>query len=213
MKTIFWNVDTQKDFINEDGKLTIPGANKIKTNLFLLTLFAATNGIQVVNTQDIHTKDDAEIEEDRPDFKTTFFPHCMLGTDGANFINETNPSHEHSLVIWHNEKYSQRDAEIIFNRNIILLKNKFDIFEGNQYTLAVLNQLKPDNIVVYGVASDVCVDYAVIGLIEHTEADIYVATDAIKELPNCNLGELYYKWRSKGAMLVDTDFVIKEKRW
>ena len=37
MKTIFYDVDTQNDFMKEDGALYVPGAESIKENLEKLT--------------------------------------------------------------------------------------------------------------------------------------------------------------------------------
>ncbi|NQU88116.1 MAG: cysteine hydrolase, partial [Mariniphaga sp.] len=48
-KILFWNVDTQKDFIDPDGKLYVPGAELIKGNLNVLTELAIKNKIRVVN--------------------------------------------------------------------------------------------------------------------------------------------------------------------
>ena len=56
MKIIFWNVDTQKDFMNKDGKLYVQGAEEIKSNLKRLTNLAKAYNITVVNTGDYHNK-------------------------------------------------------------------------------------------------------------------------------------------------------------
>ena len=74
--TIFWDVDTQYDFIMPDGKLYIQGAEEILPNLSLLTSFARRNNIQVLGSIDYHTLYDPEISSD-PDFQTTFPPHCL----------------------------------------------------------------------------------------------------------------------------------------
>ena len=60
-KIIFWNVDTQKDFMNPDGALYVEGAESIKPNLKKLTEFARENNIFVVNTADFHFPDDKEL--------------------------------------------------------------------------------------------------------------------------------------------------------
>jgi len=65
--TIFWDVDTQYDFIMPDGKLYIQGAEEILPNLSLLTSFARRNDIQVLGSIDYHTLYDPEISSD-PDF-------------------------------------------------------------------------------------------------------------------------------------------------
>ncbi len=68
--TLFWNVDTQYDFMNDDpnaeyaGKLPVPGATEIKSELESLTDLAEQEGIQVVNTADWHHPSDDEISDD-----------------------------------------------------------------------------------------------------------------------------------------------------
>ncbi len=61
MKTIFWNVDTQVDFMNKDGKLYVQGAEEIKPNLKRLTDLAEKYKITVINTGDYHNKTSKEI--------------------------------------------------------------------------------------------------------------------------------------------------------
>ena len=66
---IFWNVDTQYDFISDGsngnyvGKLPVPGAMDILNNLNKITSLAGTNNKRVVNTRDWHTLDSEEISE------------------------------------------------------------------------------------------------------------------------------------------------------
>ena len=72
-KIIFWNVDTQYDFIGSDeykGTLVVPDSRKIESNLEKLTDYAQKNKIKVVNTADMHNPDSKEISKE-PDFKTT----------------------------------------------------------------------------------------------------------------------------------------------
>ncbi len=74
MKTVFFDVDTQLDFLYPAGALFVPGADGIVKSLAELTRFAASNGIQIVSTADAHTEDD-------PEFKM-WKPHCVAGTTG-----------------------------------------------------------------------------------------------------------------------------------
>ena len=75
MKTVFFDVDTQLDFLYPAGALYIPGAENIIGALGALTKFAVANKIQIISTADAHSEDD-------PEFKT-WKPHCVAGTDGA----------------------------------------------------------------------------------------------------------------------------------
>ena len=64
MKTIFWNVDTQIDFMKPYGKLPVAGgegAEDIEQNLEYLTDIATEENIQVVNTADYHNENSEEL--------------------------------------------------------------------------------------------------------------------------------------------------------
>ena len=49
---IFWDVDTQHDFMDPDGKLYVKGAELIKPKLEQLTQYAHARGIQIVASSD-----------------------------------------------------------------------------------------------------------------------------------------------------------------
>src|SRR2546428_5451506 len=87
-RVIFWDVDTQYDFMKADGKLFVPDADHIIGNLKRLTDYAHAHGIRIVASADDHVAGHAEIS-DTPDWKTTFPPHCMRGTPGQKKIPET----------------------------------------------------------------------------------------------------------------------------
>jgi len=207
MKTIFWNVDTQYDFMRADesfkGALPIPEARAIEGNLARLTNIAETKGIKVINTADWHKKNSPELS-DNPDFVNTFPAHCLQYTEGAEFVPATNPKNPYK-VGWEEERLDFE--ELARNRNIIIYKDKFDVFAGNPKTEEIVKAINPDRAVVYGVATNVCVDYAVVGLLERG-IEVYVPTDAIKELPDRSLP--YDSWTKgeqlkKSAILIQTD--------
>jgi len=194
MKIIFWAVDCQKDFMNKDGALYVEGAESIKPNLKILTQFAKENNIMVVNTRDWHDERDKELSEN-PDFINTFPQHCIHGSEGAEFIEETKP--DKIITTGSNELYYGLDAPVlnIYARNIVIDKNKFDVFAGNPDTDKFLNFINPDLVVVYGVATNVCVHHAVMGLTKQVK-EIWVVDDAIKELPNIPIEPIFKEWRN-----------------
>jgi len=53
-KVLFWNVDTQVDFVEPHGKLYVQGAEKLKSIWAKITNFAAEHKIRVINTCDFH---------------------------------------------------------------------------------------------------------------------------------------------------------------
>lgn len=195
---LFWNVDTQIDFVYPRGKLYVNGAEELRPQWKELTLLAKQNSIRVVNTADYHYANSAELDSS-PDFINTFPEHCMAGTRGADYIRETDP--EDSLIFdWDKEYlitpelFTRQD-----HRNFIIRKDAFDVFTGNPMTDTILKHLNPEAVVVYGVTTNVCVDAAVRGLAKKVNK-VYVVEDAIKELPNIPLP--FENWQKKGVELI-----------
>src|SRR5207247_2213772 len=87
-RVIFWDVDTQYDFMHADGKLYVPEAERIIANLQRLTDYAHGHGIRVVASADDHVMGHPEIS-DQPDWQRPFPPHCMRGPPGQKKIPET----------------------------------------------------------------------------------------------------------------------------
>ena len=78
---VFYDVDTQNDFMEKKGTLYISGSEKIKPVLKELTQYALNNNILILGSSDRHFEDDEELK--------TFPPHCMDGTWGMERIKET----------------------------------------------------------------------------------------------------------------------------
>lgn len=191
---LFWNVDTQIDFISPVGKLYVPGAELLKPVWQVLTNFAKEKSISVVNTADFHFEDSAELSMN-PDFIKTFPPHCMANTKGAEYIPETRPEDPYIIEWW--DKLEWHDE--IRNRNIVIRKDAFDVFKGNPNANSILKMINPKKVFVYGVTTNVCVNDAVVGLIKRVET-VYVFEDAIKELPNIPLP--FANWRKLGVKMI-----------
>lgn len=70
MKTVFFDIDTQIDFVYPAGALYVPGAESIIPTIARLNRAAEL----VISTMDAHSEDD-------PEFKV--YPHhCVVGTTG-----------------------------------------------------------------------------------------------------------------------------------
>jgi nicotinamidase/pyrazinamidase len=198
INTLFWNVDTQEDFIDQAGKLYVKGAEEIRPTLKKITAFAKAEGIRVINTCDYHFINSGEISA-QPDYVKQFPQHCMAETPGAEFISETKPESP-LLIDWHDEMVisAEFDDHERF-RNVVIRKDAFDVFNGNPYTEKVLQILHPEKVFVYGVTTNICVDRAVIGLSERG-IKVFVFMDAIKELPNLPLP--FDNWKARGIKMI-----------
>jgi nicotinamidase/pyrazinamidase len=202
---IFWDVDTQRDFIERGGALYIQGAERIVDNLGRLTRFARDNGVRIVGSVDDHSPDDAELS-DEPDFGDTYPPHCLRGTPGQEKIAATAPVDP----LWIDpeplppdevaERVRAHEGEVIFR------KQKFDVF-SNANVDAVLEALDPAEVVLYGVALDVCNAHAINGLLERGRK-VALVGDAAWAIDRARGEEMVERWRDRGMRVVTTDEVV-----
>src|SRR5258705_24707 len=164
-RVIFWDVDTQYDFMKADGKLYVPDAEQLIPNLRKLTDYAHGHDIRIVASADDHVREHTEISA-TPDWKATFPPHCLRGTPGQRKIAET--ALRDPLVIEPEPQDGTALATRIRNHrgDMLFHKHRFDVF-SNPNVLPVLDALNPHDIVLYGVALDVCDKYAIEGLLQH----------------------------------------------
>ena len=199
-RVIFWDVDTQYDFMKADGKLYVPDAEHIIPNLKKLTDFAHGHGVRIVASADDHLPQHPEIS-DKPDWKTTFPPHCLRGTPGQKKIPET--ALRDPLVI----EPDVQDAKA-HRGDILFHKHRFDVFT-NPNVLPVLDVIDPQDIVLYGVALDVCVRYAIEGLLEHRpHIRLFAVVDAMKPIDRDVAEHLLREWGDEGVRLVKTSEVV-----
>jgi nicotinamidase/pyrazinamidase len=204
---LFWDVDTQYDFMRADGKLYVPGAESIIPNLRRLTAHAHEHGIRIVASADDHVPGHRELS-DAPDWTATFPPHCMHGTPGQAKIPET--ALRDPLVV----EPAPADAVALAARirahrgDLLLHKHWFDVF-SNPNTEIVLEALAPEAVALYGVATDVCDRYAIEGLLDRRpQLPIFAVTDAMKPIHADAAERLFAAWRSRGVRFVTTDDVL-----
>ncbi len=203
---IFWDVDTQHDFMDPDGKLYVKGAELIKPQLALLTEYAHAHGIPIVASSDDHVLEHAELSA-TPDYRETFPPHCMRGTRGAEKIAETtlvSPMVIEPEAIAHEalvRKLSSHEGDVL------LRKHRFDVF-SNPNTATVIEAWDPTEIVIYGVTLDYCVKYALDGLIDVGIPTIHLVLDAMKPIVREAVDALVAGWRQQDVRIVTTDDVV-----
>ncbi len=205
-KTIFWNVDTQYDFMRPDGKLYVPGAEELEQNLERLTNFARTKNIQTVGSVDWHNENSKEFSA-TPDYINTFPPHCIAGTPGAEYVPATAMKNPY-IVDWDKIGFDRRDLRNA--KEILIRKDAFDVFSGNPNTKIVVYALAPARAIVYGVATNFCDDYSVWGL-RNEGVEVHVVVDAIKEIPLANEPQATFaKWKKLGVKFTTTEEIISK---
>jgi len=188
--TILWDVDTQFDFMLPDGKLYVPGAEETVPAMQRLVDAARAAGLVHVASADDHELTDAEIS-DEPDFLTTYPPHCLRGTRGARKIPATDQEDPVPLGL---EPVPDRYLE---GREFLLLKKNFDVFT-NPNTERLLERLDPDEIIVFGVATDVCDDAAIRGFLARGRKVRFVE-DAARGLDDERVAISTTFWREQGV--------------
>ncbi|KKL26621.1 hypothetical protein LCGC14_2393410, partial [marine sediment metagenome] len=91
---------------------------------------------------------------------------------------------------------------IIDDYDIVIFKNEFNVFTGNKFTNDILKILLPNTVVVYGVATDVCVDFAVKGLLKKG-ITVIVIEDCIKGLSEDSCKIALENWVKNGVILTN----------
>lgn len=196
---IFFDVDTQYDFMRKDGCLYVPDAEKIIPNLKKITQFAKRKNVFVIASADNHKMSDWEIAS------KTFPPHCMYGTKGQKKIPETILS---NVIIVPNKKLDNKKIKQLKGKNRLLIeKQKYTAF-SNPNLKSILKGTK--KAYVYGVATDYCVKAAVLGL-RNMGIDTYVLKDAIKPVFKKNEKKDLALFRKKGAKFLTTSQLLKKK--
>jgi len=206
-QVIFWDVDTQVDFMRPDGKLYVPDAAALVPNLKALTDRAHAEGIRIVASADDHVRGHRELSA-TPDFRETFPEHCMRDTPGQARIPETRL--REPLVIEPDAEDSARLADRVRAHpgDILFHKHWFDVFT-NANVLPVLTVLDPQHIVLYGVAQDVCDRYAIEGLLAlRPTARLHVVRDAMKPIDPEAGERLLRRWSDLGVQLVETYDIV-----
>jgi nicotinamidase/pyrazinamidase len=181
MNTVFFDVDTQLDFLYPAGALYVPGAEEIVSALAKMTRYATDKNIQIVSTVDAHSEDDPEFE--------TWKPHCVVGTVGQQKAEVT-----------------KLPAGTV--SQIIVEKQKLDAF-SNPNLRPLLNKLGADRYIVYGVVTELCVRSAAMGLLE-TGARVELVTDAVKSLGAEDERAFLKQFQERGGKLTSVAAVLNE---
>jgi nicotinamidase/pyrazinamidase len=201
---IIWDVDTQVDFMHPDGKLYVPGAEQTAPAMRRLVAAARSAGIVHVASADDHELTDPEISAE-PDWRNTYPPHCLRGTRGAQKIPETEQADP--LPLSHIPFPPGLVPGLVEGRReILLLKKNFNVFT-NPNTDSLLAALDPEEIVVFGVATDVCDDAAIRGFLARGRRVRFVE-DAARGLDDERTAASIAAWREGGVEFSTADEVI-----
>ncbi|MFB3813759.1 MAG: cysteine hydrolase family protein [Terriglobales bacterium] len=192
---LFWDVDTQVDFMLPEGKLYARGAEQILPRLMELTQYARKQRILVVASMDAHHSDDPEFNQ---------WPlHCLVGTPGQEKVKETKL--DTACVI--RNVPTEIPQDLSHFEQVILEKQAVDVFT-NPNTEALLQRLGRREVTLYGVVTEVCVGLAARGLLDRGYK-VRVVTDAIRALDEESGKKALDELARRGAELVSTSEVVR----
>src|SRR4029077_6285704 len=161
-------------------------------------------GLVHVASADDHELTDPEIS-DQPDFRNTYPPHCLRGTRGAEKILETKQRDPLPLALIPFPPAAL--AQLLRGRReILLLKKNFNVFT-NPNCDALLDALDPEELIVFGVATDVCNDAAIRGFLQRGRRVRFVE-DAAQGLDEARTAACTASWREAGVQFSSADEVI-----
>ncbi len=185
MKTIFFDIDSQLDFLYPAGALYVPGAERIVPAIARLNRYAAAHGIPVISTTDAHTENDPEFRQ--------WPPHCVAGTLGQHKAEAT--LLEKRLVVPNRECALALDGA----QQIVVEKQHVDAFTSPNLA-RIVELLAADRFVVYGVVTEICVLFAARGLLKYGKP-VTIVTDAVAALTADASGRALAEIRAAGGTL------------
>lgn len=195
--TVFWDVDTQFDFMDPRGKLYVPGAEAIIEQVSLTRRFALESGYSIVADIDWHIAENSEISE-TPDFERTFPAHCMAGESGAERVGYLGDVTIDYVDI---AKMPVEALERLVGKeqfHIVIKKESLDVFE-NPNTSELLRLVAPKEVIVFGVALDFCVACVLRGVLKVPGVKPYLLADVTKGLGTRPDKELFEQFAAEGV--------------
>ena len=194
MKTVFFDVDTQIDFLYPAGALYVPGAETIVERVAALNRHAAAHGIPVISTMDAHSEDDPEFRD--------WPPHCVAGTTGQQKPAAT--LLDKRTIVPNLPGNPALDGV----QQILLEKQSVDCFT-NVNLKALLEALAAERYVVYGVVTEICVRNAALGLLKNAPgARVELVNDAVRCLDEGAAAKFVAEFASKGGVVTDSQAVL-----
>jgi nicotinamidase/pyrazinamidase len=189
---VFWEVDTQADFMLPGGKLYVPGAEKLLPNIRRLTDAARQGRVFLVSHGCYHVPDDPEF--------AIFPPHCVKGTPGSDLVPEALTDRVLRIP---NEATASLPESFSRYQQILLEKQTLNIFES-RHADKLVKRFGPETaFVVFGVVTEYCIGFAAKGLLERGRK-VYVVRDAIETLKSEDGNRSIAELEALGARLITT---------
>jgi nicotinamidase/pyrazinamidase len=197
---VFWEVDTQADFMLAGGKLYVPGAEQIIPNIRRLVDAAIETGSLLVSSGDAHQENDPEFQR--------FPPHCLRGSSGARIIPEGLAKNPLTVP---NDPAVEVPRDVLGHSQVVLEKQSLDVFD-NPHAGEVVDRLGDQTeYVVFGVVTEYCVRCAAKGLLDRGRK-VAIVRDAIRALEPEDGRRALEELETQGARLITTDEAVERIR-
>lgn len=192
---IFFDVDTQRDFMDPDGALYVPGAELVRPNIERLLQAAAAQGRTTISSRCAHAPGDPEFE--------IFPPHCLDGTRGAERVFEALPALPRREI--DAEAGPDPAATLEPATHYVVKKKAFDLFSNRWLAdLRARGAFRGRICVVFGVATDYCVRACGLGLAD-AGARVLLVEDAIRGVAPETTEKTLEEMRAAGIEFITTD--------
>ena len=187
---VFFDIDTQVDFMCPTGKLYVPRAEQIVPNLRRLMNWARENDVPVISSADAHSPDDAEFK--------IWPPHCVMGTPGQQRIPET--SFPAPVIIpCCPDSFEPPER---WTGQFIVEKTTYSVRDNPNFD-AILDALGSRRAVVFGVATEFCVLASALALSRHG-FPVDVVVDAVKPITEDGARKALEEMAAAGTRAVTT---------
>jgi len=205
---IFFDIDTQVDFLEPDGALYVPEAISLHGAIGQLLGAAQTHRITTISSRCAHEPGDPEFAQ--------FPPHCLEGTLGAERIFEALPDlprHEIPVDATFGSGGGGEPLEISRlepGHHYVVRKKAFDLFSNHWLDgMRQRGAFQGETCVVFGVATDYCVRACVLGLVS-AGAKVRVVADAIGGVAEESTARTIKEWEEAGILWTTTEEILAE---
>jgi len=121
--------------------------------------------------------------EDDPEFR--IYPHhCVVGTIGQ-----------------------KKPAATMVENQLLIEKQQLDCFTSPQL-VPLLQRLKADRYVVYGVVTEICVKFAAFGLLKIGKP-VEIVTDAVRALNEAEAQKMFAEFQAVGGRLTKLNEILE----
>ncbi len=179
------------------GALYVQGAGRLLPNIRRLVDLARNRRAFLISSACQHAPNDPEFSE--------FPPHCLRGTPGADLLPAARAG---QLCTIPNDHAFVLPGDLLQGEQLLFEKQNINVFT-NPHVGATVDRLPRDTeFIVFGVATEYCVQMAANGLLDRGRPTA-VVVDAIETL-NKEVGQrTLSQLAARGARLIHTDEVCR----